>query len=117
MLHETDTTDIALLSSFRYEYLQRARLLHPNIALAVLAEEHHPPSLLHYLNRVSACAYHPAVDMCANELILQLKQEGIRVNAWTVNNYERAEELHSLGAGVITDWPQLFDKKREYYAK
>lgn len=115
-LHETNTTDLVLLSSFRFDYLQRARSISPDISLAVLAEGQHPLNLIHHLNSVSACAYHPDVAMCSNELILQLPKDGIRVNPWTVNDLQRAEELHALGAGVITDWPQRLTKTEKHAA-
>jgi len=106
MLLETETMDLVLLSSFRHEYLQRARTLSRDIALAVLAEEQHPLDLIEYLESFSAAAYHPDEAICDAELILQLQHAGFRVNSWTVNDMERAQEMLRLGAGVITDWPQ-----------
>jgi len=106
MLYETGTMEYVLLSSFRHEYLHRARVLSKGISLAVLTEEQHPPDLIEYLKSFSAIAYHPNIDICDNELIVQLQHSGFRVNSWTVNSMERAQEILHLGAGVITDWPQ-----------
>lgn len=106
MLRETDTMDLVLLSSFRHDYLQRARALSPRVGIAVLAEEQHPPDLLHYLKSLSAIAYHPDVAICDAELVAQLQQAGFRVNSWTVNDREQAKKMLRMGAGVITDWPQ-----------
>lgn len=106
MLRETETMDLVLLSSFRHEYLHRARNLSQDIGIAVLAEEQHPPDLIEYLGSFSAVAYHPDVAICDAGLILQLQNGGFRVNSWTVNDMERAQEMLHLGAGVITDWPQ-----------
>lgn len=106
MLRETKTMDLVLLSSFRHEYLYRARELSQSIAIAVLAEEQHPPDLISYLRTFPAAAYHPDEAICDAELVLQLQQTGFRVNSWTINDMERAQEMLRLGAGVITDWPQ-----------
>lgn len=108
MLRETETMDLVLLSSLRHEYLYRARTLSQRIAIAVLAEDRHPPDLIRYLRSFSAVAYHPDEAICDAELIGQLQQAGFRVNTWTINDMERAQEMLRLGAGVITDWPQHF---------
>ena len=108
MLTETGTMDLVLLSSFRHEYLTRARELNQDVSLAVLAAEQHPVDLLHYLKSFSAEAYHPDVRICESALITQVQEAGFRVNCWTVNDMDRAQELLQLGAGVITDWPQNF---------
>jgi glycerophosphoryl diester phosphodiesterase len=106
MLRETGTMDLVLLSSFRHEYLHRAKALNKGIGIAVLAEEEHPADLIQYLRSFSALAYHPDEASCDDELIVQLQHSGFRVNSWTVNDMKRAKEMLRLGAGVITDWPQ-----------
>lgn len=106
MLMETETMDFVLLSSFRHEYLTRARELSQEISLAVLAAGQHPTDLLHYLKSFPADAYHPDARICDRALIAQVQDAGFRVNCWTVNDMDRAQELLEMGAGVITDWPQ-----------
>jgi len=106
LLTAAGAIEYVLLSSFRHEYLLRARSLHPQIELAVLTDTQHPRNLVEYLHHFSAAAYHPNETLCDNELIASLHQAGIRVNCWTVNTTIRAEELLSAGAGIITDWPQ-----------
>jgi len=106
MIQQTATTDLVLLSSFRHEYLLRARALHPTIPLAVLAERRHPANLCNYLDELSAAAYHPDKALCTPRLINELQQAGFRINCWTVNDIARAKEMLQTGMGVITDWPQ-----------
>lgn len=106
MLRQTATTDLVLLSSFRHEYLLRARALHPTIALAVLAKGQHPADLNNYLDELSPSAYHPEKALCTPRLINELLQAGFRINSWLVNDIARAKELLQAGMGVITDWPQ-----------
>ncbi len=106
MIHETGTMELVLLSSFRHEYLRRARVLSPDITIAVLATGQHPSDLVRYLKGFSAVAYHPDQKICDDALIRELVQEGFRVNSWTVNDTKRACAMQAAGAGVITDWPQ-----------
>lgn len=106
MLKTTDTMDMVLLSSFRHEYMHRARELSPEIGIAVLAEDQQPPDLIKFLKKLSAVAYHPDVAIYDAELTGQLLRSGFRVNSWTVNDIEQAREIHRTGAGIITDWPQ-----------
>ena len=110
MLQETGTMELSLLSSFHHDYLLQAKALCADVSLAVLADTEHPEDLINYLKHFSAAAYHPQESLCQPELITRLRQAGIMVNCWTVNNMERAQELHRAGAGVITDWPQLLAK-------
>ncbi len=109
MLQETETMDLVLLSSFRHEYLHRARTLSPEIAIGLMTKKH-PPDLTQYLSSLSVTAYHPEQAICNAALIRNLRQAGIRVNIWTINDMERAQEMHAAGAGVITDWPQRLAK-------
>jgi len=107
-IQETETMDIILLSSFRHEYLQRAKFLCPDISIAVLVEEKHPDNILEYLQSFSAVAYHPDEKLYDAELYATLLASGVYVNSWTVNNSDQAREMLALGTGIITDWPQKF---------
>ena len=106
MIHQTVTTDLVLLSSFRHDYLLRARALHPTIALAVLAKGQHPTDLRNYLDELSPSAYHPDKALCTPRLSNELQQAGFRINSWTVNDIAMAKAMLQAGMGVITDWPQ-----------
>ncbi len=106
MIQETCTMDLVLLSSFRHEYLHRARNLSQDIAIAVLAVGQHPPDLINYLKSFAAAAYHPDQELCDDVLMTALGGAGFRVNSWTVNDMTRAQQMLSAGIGVITDWPQ-----------
>ncbi len=106
MLEQTGTMELVLLSSFRYEYLYRARELDPTISLAVLAGEQHPADLLRKLYEFSATAYHPDAALCDPDLIRELQRANFRITPWTVNNISQAKKMLQDGMGVITDWPQ-----------
>ncbi len=106
LLKETETIDMVLLSSFRPEYLYRARELSQHVSIAVLAKYQHPADLVNYLKSFSAVAYHPAIALYDAEMTEQLQRSGFRVNYWTVNDMDQADIMLNSGAGIITDWPQ-----------
>ncbi len=106
LLKQTKTTDLVLLSSFRYEYLYRARHLDQAVALAMLAEDRHPAGLIKTLSALSPAAYHPDAALCDSDLIRELQEADIRINPWTVNDIEQAQAMLQAGMGVITDRPQ-----------
>lgn len=106
MLKDTETMDLVLLSSFRHEYLQRAREIDENVAIGVLTAKEPPSNLKHYLQSMSADSYHPEQSLCDVSLLNHLQQAGFRVNIWTINNMTSAQKMLAAGAGVITDWPQ-----------
>ena len=107
-IQETETMDLVLLSSFRHEYLHRAKFLCPDISIAVLVEEKHPDNILEYLQSFSAAAYHPDEKLYDAELYAMLLASGVYVNSWTVNDPDQAKEMLALGTGILTDWPQKF---------
>ena len=108
MLQETETMDHVLLSSFRHEYLHRARALSQKIAIGVLTEKQHPPNLIQYLDDLLAAAYLPKKNICDLDLVNDLRRAGFRVNSWTINDIPRARKMLAAGVGIITDWPQRF---------
>lgn len=113
MIQQTETADLVLLSSFRYEYLYRARELDRTISMAMLAKEQHPPDLLRKLGDFSATAYYPDAALCDPSLIRELQRANYRITPWTVNDITRANKMLQAGMGVITDWPQRLTQMRD----
>ena len=94
-----------VLSSFNHAVLRVCRGLAPEIAIAALQEDGHPPDLVAYLRTLGACAYHPADDLVDEALIRILRAGRLHVNVFTVNDPARQRELFAWGAtGVFTDW-------------
>ena len=106
ILRDTETAEYILLSSFRHEYLRRAKEIDKNIGIGVLTAKKHPSHLNQYLHGLSADAYHPEQSSCDSFLLNNLQQAGFRVNIWTMNDMPSAKKMMAAGAGVITDWPQ-----------
>ncbi len=107
LIKATDTEQLVLVSSFNHDYLRQVKKLNPFLGTAALVENSHPEDLLDYLADLGVAAYHPDQQITDDVLIKQLKDLGIRVNLWTVNDLERAQYFIDAGATFIcTDWPQ-----------
>ena len=105
LVRAADAGQRVVLSCFNHAVLRVCRGLAPEIAIAALQEDGHPPDLVAYLRTLGACAYHPADDLVDQALIRVLRAGGLHVNVFTVNDPARQRELFAWGAtGVFTDW-------------
>lgn len=102
-----------IVSSFNHHTLRVCRQTAPEITVAALQEDAHPPYLISYLRDLGACAYHPADDVTDQALVTTLRAAGFAVNVFTVNHPARQRQLFAFGAtGVFTDFPELCSQKR-----
>ncbi len=95
-----------LLSSFNHEYLRRVRAASPAIATAalVVVPAAEPLALVRALD---AQAYNPGVFAIRPDQIPPLRDAGIDVFVWTVNEESVMRELIAHRAsGLFTDFPQ-----------
>ena len=105
LVRAADAGQRVVLSCFNHAVLRVCRGLAPEIAIAALQEDGHPPDLVAYLRALGACAYHPADDLVDQALIRVLRAGRLHVNVFTVNDPARQRELFAWGAtGVFTDW-------------
>ena len=105
LVRAADAGQRVVLSSFNHAVLRVCRGLAPEIAIAALQEDGHPPDLVAYLRTLGACAYHPADNLVDEALIRVLRAGRLHVNVFTVNDPARQRELFAWGAtGVFTDW-------------
>lgn len=92
-----------LLSSFVHPYMQQAKALNPAIAAAALLDvgEAWPTGL-------TVDAFHPHYTAVETARTQALRQAGIGVNPWTVNDPAEMKRLIAAGVtGMFTDFPQL----------
>lgn len=95
--------DRVIVSSFDPEVLARFKSLCPDVMLGYLYLPTSPPELL---ETVYHDARHPWHDVIDEAYMALSKAKGLFVNAWTVNDPQRAIALSRLGVnGVITDDP------------
>lgn len=97
-----------LLSSFRHEYLRLAAQAEPALALAALVEDVRPQDPVGLCRELGVVAYHPGDDIVTREDVAALRQMGVAVNVWTVNEEADMRRFMEWGvAGLITDVPLL----------
>jgi glycerophosphoryl diester phosphodiesterase len=123
----------ALVSSFVPLYLKQIKEQSPVIETAVLTEGLMPlgeqqkyeqlgielsPMLYFdgtdpasFLATLGSSIYHPYYSMLADIDIQELRQAGLAVNVWTVNDRTHMARLINAGVtGIITDFPQILSQ-------
>ncbi|MCK9492576.1 MAG: glycerophosphodiester phosphodiesterase [Sulfurimonas sp.] len=90
-----------LLSSFRHKYLALIKEIKPNILTAALVEDRLPKNPIEYLRSLGAKAYNISDNLADLKTIEILKESGIFVNVYTINDEKRAKELFEMGINAI----------------
>lgn len=97
-----------IVSSFNPLTLRRFRAIAPDVPIGYLDWANAPPELRAGMAGFAYEAYHPEHSMISPELIADADAAGHIVNAWTVNDPERAKLLAAMGVrGIITDAPDI----------
>jgi glycerophosphoryl diester phosphodiesterase len=97
-----------IVSSFNPLTLRRFRAIAPDVPLGCLDWAGAPPEVRAGMASLTYETYHPEHSMISPELIADADAAGHIVNAWTVNDAERAKLLAAMGVrGIITDAPDL----------
>lgn len=106
LIEELDMVDRVLISSFNHDYLRRVKRANPQIrcgALSVFSID----QAAEYIRALGVEAYHPAVTAIDPLHLRPLRDAGIEVNIYTVNDERQMRELVEAGAsGLFTDYPQ-----------
>lgn len=106
LIRELEMQPDALISSFNHDYLLKVKELAPEIRTAALVE-HGDPDPLKLVNRLNAQAYNPKFGQVAPEEIRRLREDGIDVYIYTVNDPEDMRFLiEAQASGLFTDFPQ-----------
>jgi glycerophosphoryl diester phosphodiesterase len=110
-IDSTASAESVLISSFNHHYLQQCKALNPALLTGALQEDHHPPDLVAYLQRLGVDAYHPCQSITDAAVIASLRGAGFAVNVFTVNDPKRQQQLFADGVtAIITDYPALTDR-------
>ncbi|HXV44366.1 MAG TPA: glycerophosphodiester phosphodiesterase family protein [Anaerolineae bacterium] len=113
LIETLDMVDQVLLSSFVHTTMRRAKSLQPAIAVAALLDVGEPLILpeIQKLGEDRAIpfdAIHPHYTSVDPETTRTLRQVGVAVNPWTVNDPLKMECLIEAGVtGIFTDFPQI----------
>ena len=95
-------TEQTIVSSFDARLLRKFREICPEALMGYL----HGPDVSAIMDEVPHEARHPRRDFIDVEYMRRARDRGFLVNAWTVNDADRACALKKMGVnGIITDCP------------
>lgn len=93
-----------IVSSFDWNALQQVRLLNDAIRIGVLTETDLNLAIS-FARFMKAEALHPDFQLITKETVTTLKEKGILVFPWTVNDSDAIKKIKDFGVdGIITDY-------------
>lgn len=100
------TMDNFLISSFKWKELKAIRQLNPEIPIAILTEKD-PLEAIAFAKELNAEAINPNYNTLNKVVVEKIKDAGLKVYTWTVNDstdIHRMKDLHV--DGIITNFPE-----------
>lgn len=120
LIKKYNAEDWVIIHSFDNKILETVHKLNPNISLHKLFVgklKFVPFIVSNTINKLDWEAHNYIEEYSINyafanrDIIKNLKSRGKKVNVWTVNDHNIAEELIALGVdGIITNNPRLFEE-------
>ena len=105
MIKKTQTEHLVLISSFNHHYLPICKKLSPYIPTAALQAYKPPKDNINYLQTLQVDSYHPEDRITNKKKLEDVRNAGIFINVYTVNEPKRQKELFEWGVnGIFTDF-------------
>lgn len=117
LLDKYNLRGTTLISSFNHFTVKRVRALAPDIRVGLL-EESWLINAGAYVKASGADDLNPYVKFLNEETVKELRDNGVGINTWTVN--EEQDMINTLKLGVdigISNWPDKYLALREKYGK
>lgn len=96
-----------IISSFNHDYLRESKRLAPHLLTGALTPHTFTADPLETVQRLHADAWHPGYRSLTAEAVQRLREAGLGVNPYTVNDPEDMTRLTRWGVtGMVTDCPQ-----------
>lgn len=101
----TWTYNNVLISSFQRKELEAVYNFDERMPLGVLTKASVNASI-RFAKTINAVAIHPNFALLSKNNVKEAQDEGFKVNAWTVNDFESIERIKSYGVdAIISDFP------------
>lgn len=101
----TWTYNNVLISSFQRKELEAVYNFDKKMPLGVLTKASVNASI-RFAKTINAVAIHPNFALLSKNNVKEAQDEGFKVNAWTVNDFESIERIKSYGVdAIISDFP------------
>lgn len=95
-----------IISSFKWEELEKMRSLNNTIDIAVLTEEE-PADAIAFAKQINAVAINPYHVNLNAVNVSKIKEANLKIYPWTVNKIEDIEKMKELKVdGIITNYPE-----------
>ena len=112
-IKENQMEDYVIVQSFDFRILQYLHQHYPKIKTAMLIEANSKSSFRKQIKDMgfTPTIYSPEAALVTPELIKDCHDLNMKIIPWTVNDKSKIEELKKMGVdGIITDYPNLFNK-------
>lgn len=107
MIEEFGLEDRIIISSFNHYSVMRAKALNPKIKCGFL-EGSWIIDFGDYTKKYGIECIHPFFKTLTKETVREMKDNGIEINTWTVNDEKQVESLYNLGVdAVIGNFPDM----------
>jgi len=104
--HQTGILHNFIISSFRWEELQRMRELDKDIPIAILTEDA-PLEALPIAEALNAEAINPYYRKLNADIVHRIQDAGFKIYPWTVNEIGDIARMKKIGVdGIITNYPE-----------
>ena len=106
------TNDKFIISSFKWDELEKIRSLNSLIPIAVLVNTRvNPIEALPFARKVKAIAINPNFKDLNQENIKEIQSNGFKVFPYTINELDDIERMIKLGVdAIITDYPERVNR-------
>ena len=106
------TDDKFIISSFKWDELEKIRSLNSLIPIAVLVNTRvNPIEALPFARKVKAIAINPNFKDLNQENIKEIQSNGFKVFPYTINELDDIERMIKLGVdAIITDYPERVNR-------
>lgn len=113
MIEEYGLKEKIIISSFNHFSIRRMKELCPDMICGLLTETWLIDAG-HYTKRVGAECLHPIFYNLTGEVAAEIKEQGIRINTWTVNEEKDIRTMIERGVdAVIGNFPDRVTRIRE----
>ena len=107
MIKEYGLQDRVIISSFNHYTVMRMKAIAPELKYGFLSSSW-ILDIGEYCKKYDVPCYHPLFNNCTPELVKEMKDYGLEINAYTVNLEEDIRRLCQLGIdGIIGNYPDL----------
>ena len=107
MIKEYNYQDRVIISSFNHYTVMRMKALAPELKYGFLSESW-VLDTGEYCNRHGIPCYHPLRGNVIPELVKDMKDHGLEINTFTVNEEEEVRRFWELGVdGIIGNYPDM----------